>query len=509
MATGAEKVAALLDAKEFKEAEKLLTRSIRELPDDRVLQILAFRLYTATKRPGIALKAAHRLIDLAPDHWRGYACASRCLDSLGSTQEAIAILQKGLRQHPKNKRLTKIAFRLYKKTGHKKAFQYKTKLALLCPKKIKLQTQIIHELMRIGKTRKASKLLKKAISSTPDCNQLLQLEKKISHYISSNQQKFNSQQRPPSICVAGNCQIQPMAEWLEESFPFSQIRCLEPYHLIEQQSTIDRWIKDTRSADIIFMIPVKEGFNGFRFGSEKTSRECREESLFINYPSFHFEAFYPLFGYAKTKTGETLRGKDLQHSGHLFDDYHDFLALQLSRSADSKIEQFFHAIVLADNNHYQGSKVIHTIAMNSFLQFSERYPHYADILKDNIKTGIGHTFNHPANHFLQKMYLKIWTESLECDPLHYKAYTKDPLNHLQLPIPFFVTRSLTSPYLQHPWQAPHWMEERTPLQNYLHQIKTSINVYRANPSILHHNTNHPKLTLAKRFIDEMLQSAAS
>ena len=99
----------------------------------------------------------------------------------------------------------------------------------------------------MGKTKKADKLLKKAISYSPDCNQLIELEKKMNHYISTNQERFSPKQMPPSICIAGNCQIQAISEWLEESFPFSQIKCLEPYHLIEHQSTIDNWMEDIKS----------------------------------------------------------------------------------------------------------------------------------------------------------------------------------------------------------------------------------------------------------------------
>lgn len=505
MAADSEKVAALLDAKNYAEAEKLLKRGIREFPNDRALHNLAFRLYKATKRPKIALKTAQRLIDLEPDHWKGYARASRCLDDLGSTQAAIAILEKGLKQQPKNRRLTKIAFRLCNKLKHRKAFQYQLKLAFLCPKKIKLQTQTILNLIHMGKTKKAEKLLKKAISSSPGCNQLIELEKKMNHYISTNQERFSPKQMPPSICIAGNCQIQAISEWLEESFPFSQIKCLEPYHLIEHQSTIDNWMEDIKSADMIFMIPVKEGFNGFRFGSEKASKECHQESLFISYPSFHFEAFYPLFGYVKTKTGATLRGKDLQHSDHLYGDYHDFLAMQLSQETDGRIEKFFHAIYLTEKDHYKGSTVIHNVAVNSFLQFSKRYPNYADILQDNLEAGTGHTFNHPGNQFLQKMYLKIWTKALKCDAAYYIPYTKDPLNQLQLPIPSFVTRSLTSTHFQHPWEASGQIEARTSLQDYVPQIKTSINLYKSYPSIFDHNASHQKLALARNFINEMIK----
>ena len=161
MAADSEKVAALLDAKNYAEAEKLLKRGIREFPNDRALHNLAFRLYKATKRPKIALKTAQRLIDLEPDHWKGYARASRCLDDLGSTQAAIAILEKGLKQQPKNRRLTKIAFRLCSKLNHRKAFQYQLKLAFLCPKKIKLQTQTILNLIHMGKTKKPINYSKK------------------------------------------------------------------------------------------------------------------------------------------------------------------------------------------------------------------------------------------------------------------------------------------------------------------------------------------------------------
>jgi hypothetical protein len=107
------------------------------------------------------------------------------------------------------------------------------------------------------------------------------------------------------------------------------------------------------------------------------------------------------------------------------------------------------------------------------------------------------------------LYSKIWTETLNLNHDNYIAYTKDPLNHLQLPIPSFVTRSLTSPRFQHPWDAPSHIEARTSLPNYVLQIRTSIDVYRTNPDILEHNQSHPKLALAKDFINEAMQEATS
>lgn len=509
MAPESDTIVELLDAKKFIDAEILLNDQIRKVPENRRLQILAFQLYKSTNRPKRALEIAQKIIQLDPNDWKGYALVARCLDEQQSTEEAIKALKQGLDKHPKNRRLLAIARRLYTKAGdEKKRLKYSLKLAELCPKKIGLQVETAHKLACLGKIKKARKILTKALFSSPGNKQLTQLEARLNHYISSNQRKYNQQQIPPLICIAGNCQIQPITEWLKESFPFSEIKCLEPYHLIEHQSTIDQWLEDIKKADIIFMIPVNEGFNGFHFGSKKASQERRKKSLFISYPSFHFEAFYPLFGYAKTKAGKTLRGEDLQSSGHLYDDYHDFLAMQLSKESDDKIEQFFHAIHLTEKDHYKGSMVIHKVAVSSFLQFSKRYPQYTDILQSNIKAGIGHTFNHPGNQFLEQMYSKIWTEALNFNPEDYITYTKDPLNNLQLPIPSFVTRSLTSPQFQHPWDAPADIEARTSLQNYVLQIRTSIDVYRANPDILDHNQSHPKLAHAKDFINEAMQEAS-
>ena len=510
MAPESDTIAELLDAKKFIDAERLLNDQIRKAPENRRLLILAFQLYKSTNRPERALNIAQRMIQLDPNHWRGYALVARCLDEQQSTEEAIKALKQGLNKHPNNRRLLMIARRLYTKAGNeKKRLKYSLKLAELCPKKIGLQAETTHELACLGKIKKARKILAKALLSSPDNKQLTQLEARLNHYINSNQSKYNQQKTPPLICIAGNCQIQPITEWLAESFPFSEIKCLEPYHLIEHQSTIDQWFEDIKKADIVFMIPVNEGFNGFQFGSEKAAQKRRQQSLFISYPSFHFEAFYPLFGYAKTEAGTTLRGKDLQSSGHLYDDYHDFLAMQLSQESDDKIEQFFHAIHLTEKDHYKGSVVIHEVAVSSFLQFSKRYPQYIGILQSNIIAGIGHTFNHPGNQFLQELYSKIWTETLNLNHDNYIAYTKDPLNHLQLPIPSFVTRSLTSLRFQHPWDAPGHIEARTSLPNYVLQIRTSIDVYRTNPDILEHNQSHPKLARAKDFINEAMQEATS
>lgn len=498
------KIAELLDSRKFRDAERLLNQSIRTSPQDRRLQSLAFRLYKATYRHSRALKVAKEMIDLHPDHWSGYAFAARILDAQKSSSEAIRALKPGLKRLPKNRRLLTLARRLYTKLeDQRKTLKSSVKLAELCPKKIGLQVEVIHKLVCLGKTNKAGKLLAKALSLSPDDHRLAQLEGKLNHFISTDQKKYGHQQFPPSICIAGNCQILPITEWLQESFPFSKLKCLETYHLIEHQSTIDSWLADAKNADIIFMIPVKEGFNGFNFGSEAVSRDRNQSSIFITYPSFHFEAFYPLFGYVKTSSGSTLRGKDIHHEGHTYDDYHDFLAIWLSQHSDDEINRSLDAMHLTETDQYEGSSVIHSIAVNSFLQFSKRYPGYIDILKNNIRAGMGHTFNHPSNQFLCRMYSKIWTQTLKCSPETFIPYTNDPLNHLQLPIPSFVTRSLTSARFEHPWIPVDHIQERTSLPKYLNNLKKNINFYRENQNIANNNIDHPKLKLAKEFMEEL------
>ena len=501
----------ILRSNNFKEAEKLCHQSASKAHQIRIFQTLLFGINPANHRKKSALKIAQHVIDVAPNHWKGYALAARLLDDLGSTKAAIRTVRAGLQQRPKNRRLLKIACKLYDKIGNRKqALKYKLKLALRCPKKVNLQVQTAHGLMRLGRIKKAKKILAKATASTSRNKQLIDTEQNINHFINTNQHTFNQQQTPPLICIAGNCQIQPIAEWLKKSFPFSQIECLQPYHLIEHQSTINTWLEAAKKADLIFMIPIKDGYNGFNFGSEQVFQERSQKSLFISYPSFHFEAFYPLFGYAKTKTGTTLRGTDLEHSGHLYDDYHDFLALWLSQHCDSEIQLFCDAICFTDQDHYQGSAVIHDAAIDSFRQFSTRYPSYVDILKNDIASGIAHTFNHPDNQFLQAMYFKIWTQTLKHGSSDFVPYTKDPLNQLQLPIPSFVTRSLSSQQFEHPWKTTGRIQARTSLQNYLLELETSIDTYRTNPDILTDNANHPKLALAGRFMSElMMQSVRS
>ena len=509
VATNSNQTSKPLDTSNFIKTEKLLTRSMKNTLQSQTSRTLtiAFRINKENGRKESALKIAECMIKLAPDHWKGYALASRCLHEIGATNAAIRTVKEGLNYCPKNRRLLKIAWKLYDKTKNKKkAFEFKLKFALRHPTKVNLQVQMIRDLIYSGKTKKASKLLAKALSSTPNHQQLLDLEKNIHHFIQTGQKTFNRLQTPPLICVAGNCQIQPIHEWVQESFPFSEIKCLPPYHLIENQSTINTWAQDAKNADIIFMIPIQEGYNGFKIGSEQVSKECSQKSLFISYPSFHFEAFYPLFGYAKTKAQTTLRGKSMQHTGHLYDDYHDFLAMWLSQHSDADIENYFNAIYFTEKAQYQGSEVIHRAAVNSFLEFSKRYPSYVDILENNIEAGMGHTFNHPSNPFLREVYFKIWTQTLKLSPNHFIPYAKDPLNHLQLPIPSFVTRSLNSRQFKHPWKAADKIHARTLLHSYILQLRNSIDIYRSNTNILADNTSHPKLALAENFMNELMQS---
>ena len=247
MAPESDTIAELLDAKKFIDAERLLNDQIKKAPESRRLLILAFQLYKSTNRTGRALDIAQRMIQLDPNHWRGYALVARCLDEQQSTEEAIKALKQGLDKHPNNRRLLMIARRLHTKAGNeKKRLKYSLKLAELFPKKIGLQAEITHELAFLGKIKKAKKILAKALLSSPGNKQLTQLETRLNHYINSNQSKYNQQKIPPLICIAGNCQIQPITEWLAESFPFSEIKCLEPYHLIEHQLTIDQWFKDIK-----------------------------------------------------------------------------------------------------------------------------------------------------------------------------------------------------------------------------------------------------------------------
>lgn len=65
---------------------------------------------------------------------------------------------------------------------------------------------------------------------------------------------------PGSICIAGNCQIRPLANWLRSSLPSAQISVLEPYHLLANNEQIEAWLEECRTADCILEIPVTNGY---------------------------------------------------------------------------------------------------------------------------------------------------------------------------------------------------------------------------------------------------------
>ena len=178
MAAESDTIVELLDAKKFIDAEILLNDQIRKVPENRRLQILAFQLYKSTNRPKRALEIAQKIIQLDPNDWKGYALVARCLDEQQSTDKAIESVEAGLMLRPKSRRLLTIARRLYKKAGDKeKRLKCSLKLAGLCPKKIDLQVDTVHELARLGKIKKANKILAKVLFSSQDNKQLTQLEK--------------------------------------------------------------------------------------------------------------------------------------------------------------------------------------------------------------------------------------------------------------------------------------------------------------------------------------------
>ncbi len=118
------------------------------------------------------------MINIAPDDWKGYALASRCLHEIGATNAAIRTVKAGLNYCPKNRRLLKIAWKLYDKTKNKKkAFEFKLKFALRHPTKINLQVQMIHDLIYSGKTKKLLNYSRKPFRQLLTINSFLILRK--------------------------------------------------------------------------------------------------------------------------------------------------------------------------------------------------------------------------------------------------------------------------------------------------------------------------------------------
>lgn len=133
------------------------------------------------------------------------------------------------------------------------------------------------------------------------------------------------------IAVAGNCQVSPLARWLQDSLPTSEVCSLTPYHLLNSSSEIDNWVQYACSADKVFMIPLRKDYFNFSGMSLDHMKALLGEKLFT-YNNLHCEAFFPFWGYAKDSSGNTLAG--LQGP---YGDYQDFFAMALWRHPDREL----------------------------------------------------------------------------------------------------------------------------------------------------------------------------
>lgn len=311
----------------------------------------------------------------------------------------------------------------------------------------------------------------------------------------------------PVFCIAGNCQVFPLKQWIRYSFPFSKIYVLTPYHLIQRQAEIDLWVDRAQSADFVMMIPVAESFRGFNFGSESVRHLLHDNVRFISYPSFHLEIFYPFFGTLKSPHGNTLRGSEISALGHNYGDYHDFLAIALSRRNTHCHVKFIDKIVEIHQANSFSSSVIEKIAITSFREFKSRYPDFIDIIRADIGNAIAHTYNHPAGRVLNRIYEIIWKNHIDPSGACFRSFVGDPFRVVRLPIPSFVSKAILCSTSQDiPWDGNHEYAKNLvpePIHEYVHNTVSSIAFYQSNPDILLDNASHRKLHSANEFLAEL------
>ena len=317
---------------------------------------------------------------------------------------------------------------------------------------------------------------------------------------------LNSSSSYPSFCIAGNCQLAPLNTWLKLNFPYCDITRLTPYHIIDNQSQIDRWIEDAMRADIVMMIPVKDSYRGFEISLNHIQSLLQDNSKFILYPSYHLEVFYPFFGYTKNGADETLRGAETLQLGHQYGDYHDFLAMALSTKSKAMQEKFYKLTRDIERDVLFRSTTIVNLGIESFNEFEKRYPDYIDLIKSDIRNGLAYTFNHPTGAILNEIYKKIWVKDLNLDIKKFIDFRQDPFRHMKLPIPSFVSRSILHYSDKTPWQTSTEINSshiHESADNYIRNIKKCVSFYRKNPIIAEWNAERKKFDSAKNFLKEL------
>ena len=491
----------------FEDANKVVTSGLKKFPKELKLLLIATHICRASGNLYKSLEYSELIITHHPDNWKGYGRAAQDLLALKRYKEAQDKVQNGLDKNPNQINLLSIASDIYSALGdHKKSLENIELLVRHHPDNWIGYYRAAQGLIQIKQFEKALTAINKSPEKNNDSitslKNKLERRKIMLHKIKSR--KLRTGHSYPSFCIAGNCQSAPLEIWLKSNFPFCSIKKLEPYHLIETQSQIDKWIEDAKQADFVMMIPVADSYGGFQFGSNYIRSQLSENTEFILYPSYHLEVFYPFFGYAKTGTGATLRGEETSHLGHPYGDYHDFLSMALSTKSDDAQRKFFKAIREIDRIKYFTSPTIINLAIQSFNEFERRYPDYIDLIKFDIKRGITHTFNHPTGSLLNKIYKKIWLQDFRLSANDFLDFTQDPLSRMRLPIPAFVSRTILGETQNIPWQASpgsNYVYENS--DKYISKILQCISFYQANPEVLEWNIESKKLASSNNFLNEL------
>ncbi|MDB4336430.1 WcbI family polysaccharide biosynthesis putative acetyltransferase [Synechococcus sp. AH-603-M21] len=507
--TIAEKIKEVLKSKNLTAAKEELARGLEKFPNQVNLLTIATDAYRASGDREKSLEYSKLLITHYPDNWIGYGRAAQDLVALKRFEQAQEKIQAGLDKIPNQVNLLTIATDAYRASGDReKSLEYSELLITHHPDNWIGYGRAAEDLIALKRFEEALITVNKATETTNNTIASLKqrLERRNALKDITKSMVLYSGRSYPYFCIAGNCQLAPLETWLKSNFPFCNIKKLAPYHVIETQSQIDAWIEQAKQADFVLMIPVRDAYRGFEFGSKHVRSLLSEKTRFISYPSFYLHVFYPFFGYAKNKVGETLRGADTSQTGHQYGDYHDFLAMALSSKSKEEQAWFLENIQGIDGNAPFNSTTIVELGIQSFNEFEKRYPDYIGLIETNIKNGMIHTYNHPTGSILNEIYKKIWTKDLGLSIDDFVDFTGDPLGELKLPIPSFVSLSILNAAENTPWQISADTKSNHAIESndaYTRKAQRCISFYQKNPKILEWNAKHKKLNSAIDFLSEL------
>lgn len=463
-----------------------------------------------------SLQIGERLLSLYPDSHLGYYCCAKAYRGLGNMQKALSMIEKAVSSLPGGELELYVlleANNIYRDIGIFETaaiFSYKAKQSF--PGEYSGYLRFAQDLRALGMNQLAVHVINEGTSLFPDITAMHIVADKIrlgmsaasAEHIDKHESTSSEHRLPVSIAIAGNCQVAPLRLFLEQSI--SHVHELTPYQRITDQKTIDDWLRQLPSCDAVAMIPVKNGYNKFDFGSDLIKDYCLKQGvMFFTYPSFHLETFFPFFWNARTSSGQRWTIQNIHG------DYHDYLAMRLSLECSDYVETFFRILYSLPASS-AANQIIVDIAVSSLSEYRNRYPEYWHILESDIALGLGYTYNHPTLQFLNSLYNHIWQIHLGLPSDQFRPLVKETMKAHVLPIPRFVVNALTSchsPQLLRDLFVNKSIDQfvQTTNSEYLCNASEYIAVYRSSIDDVMFNTGSPKFILADAFVDRVMNKS--